>query len=194
MYLRFDGSKSDDFVENDHLKIDRTILDLLAMTKCQSPKGRMQFDNLGMKIMTQLILTCDKTSSKKIYLISKRQFEKYLSSRHLEITSPLSRLKKCISKNAVFLKADELEYLKDLIKGEKHSDEYHELLSGVERYFLTSQYDNIIICLDHILSYEDFIKKLREALVKYNDDKDINQKILEDYDSVKVFYINKVYK
>jgi len=194
MYLRFDGSKSDDFVENDHLKIDRTILDLLAMTKCQSPKGRMQFDNLGMKIMTQLILTCDTTSSKKIYLISKRQFEKYLSSRHLEITSPLSRLKKCISKNAVFLKADELEYLKDLIKGEKHSDEYHELLNGVERYFLTSQYDNIIICLDHILSYEDFIKKLREALVKYNDDKDINQKILEDYDSVKVFYINKVYK
>ncbi|NAZ12643.1 MAG: hypothetical protein GU359_00630 [Desulfurococcales archaeon] len=194
MYLRFDGSKSDDFVENDHLKIDRTILDLLAMTKCQSPKGRMQFDNLGMKIMTQLILTCDTISFKKIYLISKRQFEKYLSSRHLEITSPLSRLKKCISKNAVFLKADELEYLKDLIKGEKHSDEYHELLSGVEKYFLTSQYDNIIICLDHILSYEDFIKKLREALVKYNDDKDINQKILEDYDSVKVFYINKVYK
>jgi len=64
----------------------------------------------------------------------------------------------------------------------------------VERYFLTSQYDNIIICLDHILSHEDFIKKLREALVKYNDEKDINQKILEDYDSVKVFYINKVYK
>ena len=194
MYLRFDGSKSDDFIENDHLKIDRTILDLLAMTECQSPREKIHYDILGRKIMTQLFLICDKTSSKKIYLISKRQFEKYLSSRHLEITSPLSRLKKCISKNAVFLKADELKYLKDLIKGEKHSDEYRELLSGVERYFLTSQYDNIIICLDHILSYEDFIKKLREALVKYNDEKDINQKILDDYDSVKVFYINKVYK
>jgi hypothetical protein len=64
----------------------------------------------------------------------------------------------------------------------------------VERYFLTSQYDNTIICLDHILSYEDFIKKLRETLVKYNDEKDINQKILEDCKSVKVVYINKVYK
>jgi len=61
----------------------------------------------------------------------------------------------------------------------------------VERYFLTSQYDNTIICLDHILSYEDFIKKLKEALMKYNDEKDINQKILEDCKSVKVFILTK---
>ena len=104
MYLRFDGSKSDDLIENDHLKIDRTIIDLLAITKCQSPREKIHYDILGRKIMTQIFLTCDKTSSKKIYLISKRQFEKYLSSRHSKLPHLYLGLKNVYLKTPSFLK------------------------------------------------------------------------------------------